>query len=289
MINKINNILSQDISKADLHLHSNRSDGKNSIEEIIDHVINKTDLKVIAITDHDTITGAVLAKEIVKKMGYDLEIVIGEEVTSKDGHILGLFLTKPVCPGLPAKLTIELIRKQGGIAISAHPFLKTKFKSPDFVTMDGVGLKGLLSENFDAVETVNGALPESKNRMARMVNRTFLFKNETGGSDAHILEAIGSGYTLFYGHTAEDLKRSLKRRLYTQSSRRHWIYKEYFLYLLFFFPKAINLLKSFLFVDTTKTLEAIRKKQLKIYFQEEKALKTLDINTEINKKEINVK
>lgn len=285
---KIDKILSQDISKADLHMHSNRSDGKNSIEEIIDHVVNKTDLKVIAITDHDTITGAVLAQGIVKKKGYKLEVVIGEEVTSKDGHILGLFLKEPVRPGLSAKETIKHIKSQGGIAVPAHPFLKSRFKSPDFVTMDGVGLKGLLSEDFDAIETVNGALPESRNRMASIVNRTFLFKNETGGSDAHILEAIGSGYTLFYGHTAEDLRNSLKKRLYTQASRRHWNYREYFLYFLFFFPKAVNLFKSFLFADPVKSIKIIREKQLKTYFREKNALKKLLLKSESSNKETNV-
>jgi predicted metal-dependent phosphoesterase TrpH len=283
MIKKINKILSQDISKADLHIHSNRSDGKGSIEEILAFAEEKTDLKVIAITDHDTITGGVMAKEMAKKKKYNIEVVVGEEITSTDGHILGLFLHSPIRPGLSASETIKLIHHQGGIAIPAHPFLKTRIKSPNFVTMDGVGLKGLLSEKFDAIETINGALPSSRNSMASLVNRTFLFKNETGGSDAHIIDAIGSGYTLFYGHTAEDLKISLKKRLYTQSSRRHWHFREFLLYFVFFFPKGINLLKSFLFADPVKSLSAIRDKQFNTYLREKKALKKLISESTKNK------
>ena len=54
------------LSKADLHIHSNFSDGAESIDEILEYVQEQTDLAVIAITDHDTIKGALLAKKIMK-------------------------------------------------------------------------------------------------------------------------------------------------------------------------------------------------------------------------------
>lgn len=55
-----------ELGKADLHIHSNYSDGKNSIEEILEFVETKTDLDVIAITDHNTIEGALLARQVAK-------------------------------------------------------------------------------------------------------------------------------------------------------------------------------------------------------------------------------
>ena len=82
------------LGKADLHIHSNCSDGKPSIEEILEYVEHKTDLDVIAITDHDTIDGALLAQELMKRKKYRFEVIIGEEISTKRGHIIGLFLKK---------------------------------------------------------------------------------------------------------------------------------------------------------------------------------------------------
>ncbi|MDP2299833.1 MAG: PHP domain-containing protein, partial [Actinomycetota bacterium] len=67
-------------SKADLHIHSNHSDGLARIPEIMEFVATKTDLTVIAITDHNTIEGALFAKELEDVFG--IEVVVGEEVSS---------------------------------------------------------------------------------------------------------------------------------------------------------------------------------------------------------------
>ena len=113
-------------SKADLHIHSNHSDGLASVPDIMEYVATQTDLKVIAITDHNTIEGALFAKSL-EDMYPGFEVVVGEEITSKWGHILGLFLTEEVPPGLSAVETIARINEQGGVAIIAHPFANRAF------------------------------------------------------------------------------------------------------------------------------------------------------------------
>src|SRR5450759_5200979 len=65
-----------------LHIHSDRSDGLASIPQIMEHVATKTDLSVIAITDHNTIEGALFAKSL-EELYPGLEVIVGEEVTSK--------------------------------------------------------------------------------------------------------------------------------------------------------------------------------------------------------------
>lgn len=50
-------------SKADLHIHTTYSDGANSVVEIMEHIATRTDLRIIAITDHDTIAGALVARQ----------------------------------------------------------------------------------------------------------------------------------------------------------------------------------------------------------------------------------
>ena len=65
-------------SKADLHVHSTHSDGHASVGEVLEYAARKTDLRVVAITDHDTIEGALQAQALAGE--YGLEVVVGEEV-----------------------------------------------------------------------------------------------------------------------------------------------------------------------------------------------------------------
>src|SRR3989337_4011960 len=115
------------ISKADYHIHTNYSDGKPTPLEVLEYVENETDLAVIAITDHDTLGGVLEARELMKKKSYRFELIIGEEVTAKEGHIIGLFLKEKVEPGLSAKETVKKIKEQNGLAIADHPFEKTSW------------------------------------------------------------------------------------------------------------------------------------------------------------------
>lgn len=192
-------------SKADIHIHSNHSDGTASIPQIMEYVQNRTDLSVIAITDHNTIEGALFAKSLSEL--YDFDVIVGEEVTSKEGHILGLYLTEQVPAGMSARDTVRAIEAQGGIAIVAHPF-------------SNQGVFGPLGRNlfadavndwaFHALEIYN-SLPFLKwaNGVAAKVFAGGHGIAATGGSDAHYLEAVGKGFTVFRGTTAEDLRASI--------------------------------------------------------------------------------
>jgi predicted metal-dependent phosphoesterase TrpH len=195
-------------SRADLHMHTNFSDGWPSPAALVDHVASNTDLKVIAVTDHDTIEGALRASERAAKAGR-VEVVVGEEVSSRDGHILGLFLERRVRPGMPAAATLHAIHEQGGLAVAPHPFWRTQRTVRSGGVVHGVGW--LAAElQFDAIEVEN-ATPGFYvfNRMAHRL-KLGLGATETGSSDAHILDAIGRAYTEFRGRTAEDLRKSLE-------------------------------------------------------------------------------
>lgn len=203
-----------DAGKADVHMHTNFSDGKPSPHDLLEFVEHRTDLDVIAITDHDTIEGALEAKKLHEQGRYRFDLIIGEEVTSRDGHILALFIDRKIPSERSAEETVKLIHDQGGIAIAAHPLLTLKYIDPDMLTADGVGVDALMSVQFDGVEIVNGSpTMKEENARVRLLNRTILFRAETGGSDAHIKEAIGKGYTLFPGKTAEAFRRALEQKL----------------------------------------------------------------------------
>ena len=92
---------------ADLHIHTTYSDGWPTPRDVVDHAAAETALDVIAITDHDTIEGALRAAEYAARTSA-LRVLIGEEVSSRQGHILGLFLTNRIRPGLTAAHTVDL-------------------------------------------------------------------------------------------------------------------------------------------------------------------------------------
>ena len=231
------------LGKADLHMHSCHSDGRPTILEFLEYVEDHTDLDVIAITDHNTMDGAFEAAELIAKKQYRFELILGEEVSSKEGHILSLFLTKPIKAGMSAHNTIKAVREQGGIAIAAHPFEHMRYRLPNDLTMDGVGLMTLLVEKkgWHGIEIVN-ATPTlgAENLRAAFINRTVLLKAETGSSDAHIVEAIGKGYTLFEGKTAIELRHAIAHHQ-TQAMNAKWNFYALLRYAFFFIPVGLRL------------------------------------------------
>jgi hypothetical protein len=211
-------------------MHTRYSDGRPTVRALLDHVARTTTLQVIAITDHDTIEGALEASALQAR--YPFEIIVGEEISSREGHVLALFLQRPVAPGLSAAETIIAIHEQGGLAIAAHPFITTWTVGRQEVTMQGVG-QGIGTLPFDGVEIDNSTpLMNWANFRARRYNRSRQRLAEIGSSDAHILEAIGKSYTRFAGATAADLRVAIEQRR-TVARRARYSTRELIAYGLF--------------------------------------------------------
>jgi predicted metal-dependent phosphoesterase TrpH len=159
-------------------------------------------LDVIAITDHDCIEGALEARERARACGSSLHVILGEEVSTRDGHVVGLFLTERIPPGMSAEETISAIHEQDGLAVAAHPFRRPG--------REGVATLAA-SLPFDAVEVLNGA-PTPRGRAAnRRVARLDLDgKPVTGGSDAHVKEMIGACCTEYPGAGPLDFREALR-------------------------------------------------------------------------------
>jgi len=197
--------VSEKWGKADLHIHSNHSDGLARIPEIMEYVQHQTDLDVIAITDHNTIEGALFAKSLEEM--YDFEVIVGEEISSASGHIIGLYLQEHIPAGLSVIETIAEINDQGGIAIIPHPFSQRGIFGPLGKT---TFIEAVNEFAFQALEVYN-SIPHLgwANRIAAKVFTGGQGIAATGGSDAHVLQGIGTGYTVFRGTTAEELKASI--------------------------------------------------------------------------------
>ncbi len=209
-------------SKADLHIHSRYSDGAHDIPAILAHVAEHTDLRVIALTDHNTIAGALEALSLAPR--YGIEVVVGEEINTDRGHLLAYYLSRCVPPGLSLAEAAAAVHEQGGIAILAHPFDRL-CDSPlhhwPRPTLDDWRAYGL-----DGLEAINGSMvdPWANPRSQAMVRRLALAA--VGGSDAHHKAVIGVAHTLFKGRTAVDLRRALLEHTVVAGGRR-WRVGEY--------------------------------------------------------------
>ena len=232
----------QRLGKADLHIHSNYSDAKPGIGEILEYVQNKTDLDIIAITDHDTIDGALYAKRLMKKKKYRFELIVGEEISTKEGHVIGLYLNEKITSGLTAEETIMIIKKQGGLVLAPHPLRHIRIKTGKNI-IDGLDFLTLIKEkkNIDAIETLNNTPAFYKDNLrASFFNDTFMLKSEIGSSDAHMAEAIGMGFTVFEGKTASDLRDAILS-CQTRAFHKKWKILGIIKYLFFFLPGGFRL------------------------------------------------
>ena len=196
-------------SKADLHIHTTHSDGTASVPALLEHVAARTDLQVIAIADHDTIAGALEARHLAP--AYGVEVIVGEEVSTSEGHLLALFIEEPLPPRMPAAATIAAAHAQNGICVAPHPY--------DWLT-PSLGHAGLAERSagpgcewpLDAIEGFNAGLWGSRANARAVAAAGRLDLPLVGGSDAHQLATVGLGYTLFPGQTAADLRYAIRTR-----------------------------------------------------------------------------
>jgi len=116
----------------------------------------------------------------------DLLIIPGIEVSSLEGHVVGLNIQEVVPKNLTAEETIDRIHNLGGLAIACHP--RALFKA-------SLGWK--VSKNFDAIEVVNAsAFPFKRSTRQALEIANRLGIPRVGGSDAHYAPEIGLAYTL---------------------------------------------------------------------------------------------
>lgn len=196
------------LGRADLHVHTWASDGTSSVVEILDHVERLGVLDVIAITDHERIDAALAGRSIAADRGLRAAVVVGEEISTRGGHLLGLFLERPIPTFRSLRWSIEAIHDQGGLAIPAHPLV------PHPMCAQGFVLHRLLAADDpaarpDAIETFNPTA-FGKYRHAAVVR--FAAEHglpEVGNSDAHAADAVGAAWTSFPGRTAEEARAAI--------------------------------------------------------------------------------
>jgi predicted metal-dependent phosphoesterase TrpH len=214
---------------ADLHMHTTASDGVGTPQEVLDQARRLGDLDVIAITDHDTLEGALRARDIWRGGAYPFDLIVGEEISTREGHLLALFIERRVAPGLSIERSIDLVHEQGGLAIVAHPFNRIFRHSVQRPVMDRLMRQPRVHP--DGVETLNGSFAGiGSSQIAMALTRQRYRWAETGGSDAHTITAIGCARTIFDGSHAADVRASLLAHK-TAPVGSYWRPREYAAFL----------------------------------------------------------
>lgn len=169
--------------KIDLHTHSIASPDGGLTEKYYESALNKKVLDAAAITDHNTIEFAV---EMNKKLGS--RIIVGEEIMTESGEVIGLYLKKHVPAGLPLSETVDRIKSQGGLVYIPHPFEKVR---------SGIAKAELEKhlDQIDIIEVING-----RAFVGNKAVEASIFAEDNGlpgaaSSDAHGSSGWGRTYT----------------------------------------------------------------------------------------------
>jgi len=192
-----------------MHLHTLYSDGTAGVQQLLDHIEAETDLDLVAVTDHERIDGAIRAREIHAAGDYTFGLVVGEEITTRRGHVLALFLEERIPALRPLAETLERIHDQGGLAIAAHPLAPL---TPSLGRRSLVQLHHSTDprHHLDGIEILNPSAAGRSRRLARYhLNQTLLHLPGVGNSDSHVLEHVGSAWTWFPGTSAEEYRAAL--------------------------------------------------------------------------------
>jgi len=170
--------------RVDLHSHTMWSGDSTTTPDEIEQAVLESGLDVVCITDHHATNGAV---QLAGRL--PCRVVVGEEMRTHAGEIIGLFLTERIPFGTPPAEAAQAIRDQGGIVYIPHPFdpMRRNLAEPALQALTDAGL-------VDAIEVIN-----AKTSLSSLNRRAAEFAATHGlaagaGSDAHVPLALGAAY-----------------------------------------------------------------------------------------------
>jgi len=171
----------------DMHVHSAYSlDSLVGVDQIF-HNFKKTGI-FPCICDHNSLEGSIHFHRLLKQDNSDPPIMYGEEISTRDGELVGLFLSAEIPPGMSAGETLDQIHDQGGLAVVPHPFDRFRHRVLNKHVMDAH------IADLDIIEGYNARNLISDDNL-RAVNYARLHNKPIScGSDAHTCYELGKTY-----------------------------------------------------------------------------------------------
>lgn len=167
--------------RVDLHLHSNFShDGQSSLEALIERS-RACGLDRIALTDHNTVEGALELALMAPGL-----TIVGEEAKTREGEVIGLFITGRLAPYRSPEEVMDQIHEMGGLTYLPHPLdrYRSHFRPDRLVELAG---------RIDIIETYNPWCEAGANAAASAL-AIDLGKVTATGSDAHAVQELGRSW-----------------------------------------------------------------------------------------------
>jgi predicted metal-dependent phosphoesterase TrpH len=170
--------------RVDLHSHTMWSGDSSTTPEELERAVVESGLDVLCITDHNAIKGAIELQHALP-----CRVIVGEEVRTSRGELIGLFLQERIPFGLPPEEAAQQIRDQGGLVYVPHPFDPLRHNLAEDA-LRALAARGLL----DAIEGFN-----AKTSLAHLNDAGLTVAREVSvpagaGSDAHVPDALGAAY-----------------------------------------------------------------------------------------------
>lgn len=198
--------------RIDPHVHTLASDGVDDVETVILAGVDRG-LDAIGIADHERMDAAIAGKAMAEHRGWPIEVIVAEEVSTRGGHLLGLYLRKRIRPWHSLKDSIAMIHEQGGLAIIAHPL------PPYPLCASERSIRRLMEEadpifHPDGLEGFNPTTARMRWSRKAPALAEELGIAATGGSDAHRAANVGTTQTLVRetGSVEASLRRAIAER-----------------------------------------------------------------------------
>jgi predicted metal-dependent phosphoesterase TrpH len=179
------------MTRAFIDLHCHTSASFDSLARPADVVRAASDrgLTHLVVTDHDRIDGALAARDAAP---VGLTVIVGEEIRTADGDMIGAFLERPVAPGMSAVESVAAVREQGGLVGIPHPFDRLRGSLRTDARMSA------LATLVDWIEVHNARLLGGGNERAAGFAREHRIAG-VAVSDAHSVMEVGVAYTALDG------------------------------------------------------------------------------------------
>jgi len=199
----------------DLHVHTNYSKCALLKPTEIEAIALKRGLDAVAITDHNTIDGALEVFKQAKK----IKVIVGEEIKTNQGEILGYFLKERIPPFLSPEETVKEIRKQGGLISIPHPFDRLRSSRIEIDALEKILPDLDMIEDFNSRDILTG--PD----FGLIVKACQMGVIPVAASDAHLRVEVGKSYlTIEDFETAEDFLENIKKLKCVKRKSPFWVH-----------------------------------------------------------------